>query len=173
MSDACSHPNQACPGRRMCGCSCAACIMFAPVPAFTVTNTPDPLADAQAELSRLRAEIDCGQDGVCAKPPGCTRHWEERNRELVAERDEARRTVAAYDAQITHLSDYAKSPDDMLEALTDASRALGEAASDTAERIILHAPKAVRAKLADDALGRALDRHIAALHALDTTKEEG
>ena len=30
---------------------------------------------------------DCGQDGVQASP-GCNRHWEERNRELVRERDE-------------------------------------------------------------------------------------
>jgi len=28
---------------------------------------------------------DCGQRGVCRTPPGCARHWEERNRELVRE----------------------------------------------------------------------------------------
>ena len=28
---------------------------------------------------------DCGQDDVCKAPPGCQRHWEERNRELVAQ----------------------------------------------------------------------------------------
>ena len=28
---------------------------------------------------------DCGQDGVCKLSPGCDRHWEERNRELVRE----------------------------------------------------------------------------------------
>lgn len=40
---------------------------------------------------RQRSEIeDCGQDGVCKLSPGCNRHWEERNRELVRERDEAR-----------------------------------------------------------------------------------
>ncbi len=40
---------------------------------------------------RQRSEIeDCGQDGVCRLSPGCNRHWEERNRELVRERDEAR-----------------------------------------------------------------------------------
>ena len=33
---------------------------------------------------------DCGQHVVCRTPPGCMRHWEERNRELVRERDEAR-----------------------------------------------------------------------------------
>jgi len=40
---------------------------------------------------RQRSEIeDCGQDGVCKLSPGCNRHWEERNRELVRELEEAR-----------------------------------------------------------------------------------
>lgn len=39
---------------------------------------------------------DCQQDGVCAFAPGCTRHWEERNRELLRERDEARALVRAF-----------------------------------------------------------------------------
>ena len=40
---------------------------------------------------RQRSEIeDCGQDGVCALSPGCNRHWEERNRELVRELEETR-----------------------------------------------------------------------------------
>ena len=30
---------------------------------------------------------DCGQRGVCRTPPGCARHWEERNRELVRENE--------------------------------------------------------------------------------------
>jgi len=30
---------------------------------------------------------DCGQDGVCKLSPGCNRHWEERNRELVRENE--------------------------------------------------------------------------------------
>ena len=39
---------------------------------------------------RQRSEIeDCGQDGVCKLSPGCNRHWEGRNRELVRQRDEA------------------------------------------------------------------------------------
>ena len=37
---------------------------------------------------------DCGQDGVCARAPGCPRHWAERNAEIVRERDEARRKLA-------------------------------------------------------------------------------
>lgn len=58
------------------------------------------------ELTRERDEArDCGQGGICATPPGCQRHWHERNRELVCERDEARtnfenacRTVASMHA---------------------------------------------------------------------------
>lgn len=30
---------------------------------------------------------DCGQRGVCRTPPGCARHWEERNRELARENE--------------------------------------------------------------------------------------
>ena len=33
---------------------------------------------------------DCGQRGVCRTPPGCARHWEERNRELVRENETLR-----------------------------------------------------------------------------------
>ena len=44
-----------------------------------------------ASLIRQRSEIeDCGQDGVCRLAPGCNRHWEERNRELVRELEETR-----------------------------------------------------------------------------------
>jgi hypothetical protein len=46
----------------------------------------------KAERARDEAllAVDCGQDTVCATPPGCVRHWEERNRELVRERDVAK-----------------------------------------------------------------------------------
>jgi len=47
-----------------------------------------------AELAAARAEVDCGQDGPCAKAPGCARHWQERNRELVAELAAARAVTA-------------------------------------------------------------------------------
>jgi len=40
-----------------------------------------------------KQHADCGQDGVCALAPGCDRHWGERCRELMAERDEARAEV--------------------------------------------------------------------------------
>jgi predicted metal-dependent hydrolase len=33
--------------------------------------------------------MDCGQDVVCATPPGCMRHWGERNRELLARHEQA------------------------------------------------------------------------------------
>lgn len=32
---------------------------------------------------------DCGQHRVCRTPPGCARHWEERNRELAEELENA------------------------------------------------------------------------------------
>lgn len=47
----------------------------------------------------MSAVEDCGQESVCATPPGCLRHWQERCFELVHERDEARiRLGAALDA---------------------------------------------------------------------------
>lgn len=54
----------------------------------------ESLARAGGYLFRyVQEEIvlrDCGQRGVCRTPPGCARHWEERNRELVRELEEAR-----------------------------------------------------------------------------------
>lgn len=38
----------------------------------------------------IRTLKDCGQNVVCRTPPGCMRHWEERCRELVAERNALR-----------------------------------------------------------------------------------
>jgi hypothetical protein len=48
------------------------------------------IKERNAVIEERNAARDCGQEGVCANPPGCQRHWEERNRELVRERDEAR-----------------------------------------------------------------------------------
>ncbi len=45
------------------------------------------LSRAEAERDMLR---DCEQEGACATPPGCVRHWVERNGELVVERDALR-----------------------------------------------------------------------------------
>jgi len=39
---------------------------------------------------------DCGQDTVCKVPPGCQRHWEERNRELAAQLGRLNEFVAKY-----------------------------------------------------------------------------
>lgn len=44
------------------------------------------LEEARRRLDRAH---DCGQDDVCATPPGCGRHWAQRNWELVTERDSA------------------------------------------------------------------------------------
>jgi len=43
---------------------------------------------------------NCGQDGVCAEAPGCSRHWAERVREVMAERDAAK--AAVIDAALIH-----------------------------------------------------------------------
>lgn len=43
---------------------------------------------------------DCGQDGVCAEAPGCSRHWAERVREVMAERDAAKASLI--DAALIH-----------------------------------------------------------------------
>lgn len=46
--------------------------------------------EARAKLREVerdrRAEIDCGQPDVCAKPPGCQKHWAFKASELVRER---------------------------------------------------------------------------------------
>lgn len=42
---------------------------------------------------------DCEQDGVCATPPGCERHWSERNGELVAENAALTKRVAELESQ--------------------------------------------------------------------------
>lgn len=51
----------------------------------------ESLARADGYLFRYVQEEtvlrDCGQRGVCRTPPGCMRHWEERNCELVRENE--------------------------------------------------------------------------------------
>lgn len=46
--------------------------------------------EARAKLREVererRAEIDCGQSDLCAKPPGCQKHWAFKASELVRER---------------------------------------------------------------------------------------
>ena len=46
---------------------------------------------------RLQSERNCGQDDVCATAPGCARHWQERSRELAADRDRLAAKLAASD----------------------------------------------------------------------------
>lgn len=53
------------------------------------SNTIEALKQARI------AEIDCGQEGICARPPSCQKHWAFRASELARERDEARRELAA------------------------------------------------------------------------------
>jgi hypothetical protein len=48
------------------------------------------IVKAETDLAEAR---DCGQPVVCKITPGCQRHWEERNRELVAELAEARAVI--------------------------------------------------------------------------------
>ena len=37
------------------------------------------------QRAKVRELEDCGQNGVCALSPGCIRHWQERNREIVSQ----------------------------------------------------------------------------------------
>lgn len=48
------------------------------------------LSRAIAAERKLDEARDCGQAGVCAIAPGCQRHWEERNRELVGKLERVR-----------------------------------------------------------------------------------
>ncbi len=56
--------------------------------ALEAANAKIRTLDAEAE--RMHERLDCGQVGVCATAPGCLIHWEERNLELVVERDRLR-----------------------------------------------------------------------------------
>lgn len=68
------------------------------------------LRERDAAVVRQREEVDCGQRGVCAKAPGCQRHWAERVDEIIGERDVAHgvaekaiEELAARDAEVTKL----------------------------------------------------------------------
>lgn len=56
-------------------------------PADVDYRIEEPSADELAWREEQAATITCGQRGVCRTPPGCARHWEERNRELVRENE--------------------------------------------------------------------------------------
>lgn len=57
---------------------------------FMIANLGQVAIERDEARATVHKIADCGQGVVCSKPPGCQRHWSERNRELVAERDEAR-----------------------------------------------------------------------------------
>jgi hypothetical protein len=44
---------------------------------------------------------NCGQDGVCAEAPGCSRHWAERVREVMMETEKLREKVRTLEAALT------------------------------------------------------------------------
>jgi len=83
-----------------------------------------------AERERDELE-DCGQDGVCRLSPGCNRHWEERNRELVRENEVLRsnsdhlssenaslaRQVESMAMRIESLAEELAKPEDVREEL--------------------------------------------------------
>jgi hypothetical protein len=87
---------------------------------FVLASRRRILATTRALETALR-EIDCGQDTVCATPPGCVRHWEERNRELVRERDTAR---FDRDAARALAADLAKALEGMIEPAEDVGSEL-------------------------------------------------
>lgn len=68
--------------------------------AFTRRASPDVVLALIARVREAERERDCRQEGACALSPGCQRHWQERNAELVRERDEARRLHSEAEAQI-------------------------------------------------------------------------
>ncbi len=52
------------------------------------------------EVERKRdAEVDCGQEGECAKPPGCQKHWAFKASELVRERNEIHARFSLFDCE--------------------------------------------------------------------------
>lgn len=69
---------------------------------------------------RQRSEIeDCGQDGVCALSPGCNRHWEERNRELVRENEVLRSNSDHLSSENASLSSQVESMAMRIESLAE------------------------------------------------------
>jgi hypothetical protein len=91
---------------------------------------------------RQRSEIeDCGQDGVCRLSPGCNRHWEERNRELVRERDAALARVRKLEVASRALLAALPSPWTALEAARDLAGVLGLTEDDLARPPAVGAPR--------------------------------
>lgn len=69
---------------------------------------------------RQRSEVeDCGQDGVCKLSPGCNRHWEERNRELVRENEVLRSNSDHISSENASLSRQVESMAMRIESLAE------------------------------------------------------
>ena len=62
---------------------------------------------------------DCGQRGVCRTPPGCARHWEERNRELVRENEVLRSNSDHLSSENASLARQVESMAMRIESLAD------------------------------------------------------
>ena len=62
---------------------------------------------------------DCGQRGVCRTPPGCARHWEERNRELVRENEVLRSNCDHLSSENASLARQVESMAMRLESLAE------------------------------------------------------
>ena len=95
---------------------------------LVVRVTPAELSAYQAAAGRagvsvgewVRSEIeDCGQDGVCRLSPGCNRHWEERNRELVRENEVLRSNSDHLSSENASLSGQVESMAMRIESLAE------------------------------------------------------
>ncbi len=62
---------------------------------------------------------DCGQRGVCRTPPGCARHWEERNRELVRENEVLRSNCDHLSSENASLASQVESMAMRIESLAE------------------------------------------------------
>lgn len=62
---------------------------------------------------------DCGQRGVCRTPPGCARHWEERNRELVRENEALRSNCDHLSSENASLASQVESMAMRIESLAE------------------------------------------------------
>ena len=93
--------------------------------------------EERADAAERRAEKaeDCGQDGVCAAPPGCQRHWEERAREAIARAWEAERERDDLLARINDAEEAARALRAELARLTALDRATDDELVDLYRKI--------------------------------------
>lgn len=64
---------------------------------------------------------DCGQRGVCRTPPGCMRHWEERNCELVRENEVLRSNSDHLSSENASLASQVESMAMRIESLAETT----------------------------------------------------